>query len=155
GLPTWAARQLRVRLPSSESSSPPKPRSGARSFGWPTSKQIARSRRQKFHKLGSRNRLDVGWVIRYRSLHDENRFMSAMPRKRRLAVKASSRRDGRTADVHRAVQNRCSGPRCDLQLHPAQRLRSALVFGGLPEKDAPYLPGTPARNDGATIHELT
>ena len=32
---------------------------------------------------------------------------------------------------------------------------SALVFGGLPEKDALYLPVTPARNDGATIHELT
>jgi hypothetical protein len=30
------------------------------------------------------------WVIRYRSLGAENRFMSAMPRKRRLAVKASS-----------------------------------------------------------------
>src|SRR5262249_22999407 len=30
------------------------------------------------------------WVIRYRSLRDENRSMSAMPRKRRLAVKASS-----------------------------------------------------------------
>ena len=30
-----------------------------------------------------------------------------------------------------------------------------MVFGGLPEKDALYLPGTPARNDGATIHELT
>ena len=30
------------------------------------------------------------WVFRYRSLGAENRFMSAMPRKRRLAVKASS-----------------------------------------------------------------
>src|SRR5437660_12856505 len=30
------------------------------------------------------------WVIRCRSLRDENRSMSAMPRKRRLAVKASS-----------------------------------------------------------------
>src|SRR5262249_49708100 len=30
------------------------------------------------------------WVIRYRSLRDENRSMSAMPRKRRLAVKTSS-----------------------------------------------------------------
>jgi hypothetical protein len=32
---------------------------------------------------------------------------------------------------------------------------SALVWGGLPEKDALYLPITPARNDGATIHKLT
>src|SRR5215467_13266035 len=31
----------------------------------------------------------TAWVIRCRSLHDENRSMSAMPRKRRLAVKAS------------------------------------------------------------------
>jgi hypothetical protein len=31
---------------------------------------------------------------------------------------------------------------------------SALVWGGLPEKDALYLPVTPARNDGATIHKL-
>jgi Asp-tRNA(Asn)/Glu-tRNA(Gln) amidotransferase A subunit family amidase len=30
------------------------------------------------------------WVIRYRSSGAENRFMSAMPRKRRLAVRASS-----------------------------------------------------------------
>ena len=30
-----------------------------------------------------------------------------------------------------------------------------MVFGGLLEKDALYLPVTPARNDGATIHELT
>jgi hypothetical protein len=29
------------------------------------------------------------WVIRYRSLRDENRSMSAMPRKRRRAVKMS------------------------------------------------------------------
>jgi hypothetical protein len=35
-------------------------------------------------------RFHTAWVIRYRSLHDENRSMSAMPRKRRLAVKASS-----------------------------------------------------------------
>jgi hypothetical protein len=32
----------------------------------------------------------TAWVIRYRSLRGENRSMSAMPRKRRLAVKASS-----------------------------------------------------------------
>jgi len=32
---------------------------------------------------------------------------------------------------------------------------SALVWGGLPEKDALYLPVTPARNDGTTIHKLT
>ena len=32
---------------------------------------------------------------------------------------------------------------------------TALVWGGLPEKDALYLPVTPARNDGATIHKLT
>src|SRR5215468_11106602 len=32
---------------------------------------------------------------------------------------------------------------------------SALLWGGLPEKDALYLPVTPARNDGVTIHKLT
>jgi hypothetical protein len=31
---------------------------------------------------------------------------------------------------------------------------SALLWGGLPEKDALYLPVTPARNDGITIHKL-
>src|SRR5262245_64093618 len=33
-------------------------------------------------------RFHAARVIRYRSLHDENRSMSAMPRKRRLAIKA-------------------------------------------------------------------
>jgi hypothetical protein len=32
---------------------------------------------------------------------------------------------------------------------------SAMLWGGYPEKDALYLPTTPARNDGATIHRLT
>jgi hypothetical protein len=32
---------------------------------------------------------------------------------------------------------------------------TALVWGGLPEKDALYLPITPARNDGTTVHKLT
>jgi hypothetical protein len=32
---------------------------------------------------------------------------------------------------------------------------TALIWGGLPEKDALYLPVTPARNDGATVHKLT
>jgi hypothetical protein len=32
---------------------------------------------------------------------------------------------------------------------------TALVWGGLPEKDALYLPVTPARNDGTTDHKLT
>ena len=32
---------------------------------------------------------------------------------------------------------------------------TALVWGGLPEKDALYLPVTPAQNDGATVHKLT
>src|SRR5215469_5876838 len=31
---------------------------------------------------------------------------------------------------------------------------TALVWGGLPEKDALYLPVTPVRNDGPTIHKL-
>jgi hypothetical protein len=31
---------------------------------------------------------------------------------------------------------------------------TALLWGGLPEKDALYLPVTPARNDGTTIHRL-
>jgi hypothetical protein len=42
------------------------------------------------------------------------------------------------------------------QVDPARHLvGTALVWGGLPEKDALYLPVTPARNDGATIHQLT
>ena len=32
---------------------------------------------------------------------------------------------------------------------------TALVWGGLPEKDALYLPVTPARNDGTTVAKLT
>jgi hypothetical protein len=32
---------------------------------------------------------------------------------------------------------------------------TALVWGGLPEKDGLYLPVTPARNDGFTVHKLT
>jgi hypothetical protein len=32
---------------------------------------------------------------------------------------------------------------------------TALVWGGLPEKDALYLPVTPARNDGTTVYKLT
>src|SRR5437667_2309718 len=31
---------------------------------------------------------------------------------------------------------------------------SAMLWGGYPEKDAVYLPITPARNDGSTIHKL-
>jgi hypothetical protein len=31
---------------------------------------------------------------------------------------------------------------------------SAMLWGGYPEKDALYLPITPARNDGATVHKL-
>jgi len=42
------------------------------------------------------------------------------------------------------------------QVDPVRHLiGTALVWGGLPEKDALYLPITPARNDGATIHKLT
>ena len=42
------------------------------------------------------------------------------------------------------------------QVDPVRHLvGTALVWGGLPERDALYLPVTPARNDGATIHKLT
>ena len=42
------------------------------------------------------------------------------------------------------------------QVDPVRHLvGTALVWGGLPEKDALYLPVTPERNDGATIHQLT
>ena len=42
------------------------------------------------------------------------------------------------------------------QVDPVRHLvGSALVWGGLPERDALYLPTTPARNDGDTIHKLT
>jgi hypothetical protein len=42
------------------------------------------------------------------------------------------------------------------QVDPVRHLvGTALVWGGLPEKDALYLPITPARNDGATVHKLT
>ena len=42
------------------------------------------------------------------------------------------------------------------QIDPVRHLvGTALVWGGLPEKDALYLPVTPARNNGVTIHKLT
>ena len=42
------------------------------------------------------------------------------------------------------------------QVDPVRHLiGTALVWGGLPEKDALYLPVTPARNDGNTVHRLT
>jgi hypothetical protein len=42
------------------------------------------------------------------------------------------------------------------QVDPVRHLvGTALVWGGLPEKDALYLPITPARDDGATVHKLT
>jgi hypothetical protein len=42
------------------------------------------------------------------------------------------------------------------QVDPVRHLvGTALVWGGLPEKDALYLPVTPAQNDGTTIHRLT
>jgi hypothetical protein len=42
------------------------------------------------------------------------------------------------------------------QVDPVRHLvGTALVWGGLPEKDGLYLPVTPARNDGTTIHKLT
>ena len=42
------------------------------------------------------------------------------------------------------------------QVDPVRHLvGNALVWGGPSEKDALYLPATPARNDGVTIHKLT
>jgi len=42
------------------------------------------------------------------------------------------------------------------QVDPVRHLiGSALLWGGNPEKDALYLPITPARNDGTTVHKLT
>ena len=42
------------------------------------------------------------------------------------------------------------------QVDPIRHLiGSALVWGGLPEKDGLYLPITPDRNDGTTVHKLT
>ena len=42
------------------------------------------------------------------------------------------------------------------QVDPVRHLvGTALVWGGLPEKDALYLPVTPSQNDGATVHKLT
>jgi hypothetical protein len=50
---------------------------------------------------------------------------------------------------------RMFGPHKD-QVDPVRHLiGTALVWGGLPERDALYLPVTPARNDGVTIHRLT
>src|SRR5437660_11182769 len=69
------------------------------------------------------------WVIRCRSLRDENRSMSAMPRKRRLAVKASSVAMGqqRTHAVHAGSEKWLNPPGdllggFELQVH--RRLRS-------------------------------
>jgi hypothetical protein len=42
------------------------------------------------------------------------------------------------------------------QVDPVKHLiGSAMLWGGFPEKDALYLPITPARNDGKTVHKLT
>ena len=42
------------------------------------------------------------------------------------------------------------------QVDPVRHLiGTALVWGGLPEKDGLYLPVTPDRNDGATVYKLT
>ena len=41
------------------------------------------------------------------------------------------------------------------QVEPVRHLvGSALLWGSNPEADALYLPFTPGRNDGATVHEL-
>jgi hypothetical protein len=41
------------------------------------------------------------------------------------------------------------------QVDPVKHLiGSAMLWGGSPEKDALYLPTTPARNDGSTIHKV-
>ena len=43
-----------------------------------------------------------------------------------------------------------------LQVDPVKHLiGSAMLWGGNPEKDALYLPITPARNDGSTVYRLT
>jgi hypothetical protein len=94
------------------------------------------------------------WVIRYRSLGGENRFMSAMPRKRRLAVKVSpvamghkrTSADGQRGYIHQffiRVFRRSAMPR-----HTRSRLHSlsswlgratwsALVVAQLRELSAP------------------
>jgi hypothetical protein len=42
------------------------------------------------------------------------------------------------------------------QVDPVRHLiGSAMLWGGFPEKDALYLPTTPARNDASTVHKLT
>jgi hypothetical protein len=42
------------------------------------------------------------------------------------------------------------------QVDPVRHLvGTALLWGGLPEKDALYLPVTPAGNDGSAVHKLT
>jgi hypothetical protein len=42
------------------------------------------------------------------------------------------------------------------QVDPVRHLiGTALIWGGLPEKDGLYLPITPDRNDGTTVHKLT
>jgi hypothetical protein len=44
----------------------------------------------------------------------------------------------------------------DREVDPVRHLiGSAMLWGGYPEKDALYLPITPARNDGRTIYKLT
>jgi len=44
----------------------------------------------------------------------------------------------------------------ELQVDPVKHLiGSAMLWGGNPEKDALYLPITPAKNDGSTVYRLT
>src|SRR4029077_7247071 len=50
---------------------------------------------------------------------------------------------------------RMFGPNTN-EVDPVKHLiGSAMLWGGYPEKDALYLPITPARNDGTTIYKLT
>ena len=56
---------------------------------WSSASSHARGRKINPLREPLARRCRLG-VFRYRSLRDENQSMSAMPRKRRLAVKASS-----------------------------------------------------------------
>src|SRR5258705_6092508 len=53
------------------------------------------------------------------------------------------------------IRGACSAP-TSIGSNPVKHLiGSAMLWGGYPEKDALYLPITPARNDGTAVYKLT
>src|SRR5262249_26561136 len=83
------------------------------------------------------------WVIRYRSLRDENRSMSAIPRKRRLVAKASSVAMGqlRTHAPQKRRAQMSVGPNPSAEIDEATTA-TAVHLGALPANAGTRAAGT-------------